>query len=563
MTQQPTSVETTPRLSLEQRQQLVGHLLRLKDLFVQACAVLKADQFGDADEPHFRVVWKVATRLVADQGLPAIFASPALAWNALSGECRGYLGAYRHEMPPEFDPYLFDPDHGLLAWAFQLKDGELQLEYGRSLLVRFLDERWVQGPVRRAVRDAGEQAIANLPLLLTEAQERRATVNALLGGLGEEVIPPGWEPEPLIKTPTNITFVDTMIGGDVPGETYGVLGAFKSGKTTLAIQLVAGAAEYELNRASEVEKAGGPYRPRIAHLFHYEAGSDEMRKRLISNVACISRQTVEKWKIEPLSHMGALKPYEKALFKKEIQKDGSAHVLGEYERYQQCKELLKKIMLHDMSGPKDDPKRGSRGLAEIAERLAASVRAGYDPGRVVIDYFQLCIRRLVNENGLRPEQLYALMSSFCHDCLRQIAIPFNCPVWIMGQLSGQANKRTSATRQHHTEAAGTTSFAENLWFCFTLGVPHPTLKSMWFTCGAARRADYGEPVIVRLNGDLGRIEAAPEIISVNGRMQPKASVHNYHQPAAAQADAAVPTVDVDAPPPDVVYDPALDDVEVQ
>jgi hypothetical protein len=96
--------------------------------------------------------------------------------------------------------------------------------------------------------------------------------------------------------------------------------------------------------------------------------------------------------------------------------------------------------------------------------------------------------------------------------MRLIAVPFNCSVWIMHQLSGEANKGTWAKRQTHADAKGTTSFAENLWFCFQLGLPHPKLKAMEFRCGVARRTAVGDPVIVRLDGELGTIRLAPEII---------------------------------------------------
>jgi hypothetical protein len=554
MATQTSYAETQPRLSYEHRAQLLAHLLRLPELFSQAQSVLKPEQFCEADEPHLRILWKVATKVVNANGQPALFASPGVGWHTLSAECQAYLGAFRGEMPPECDDYLFNPERGLLAYAFQMSEGELRVEYGRELLARFLDERWVQDPVRRALQDAGEQAITNLPLLLRETEDRRAVVTSLFSGMGEEVIPEGWEPAPLVKTPTNVAFVDSMLnGGDCPGETYGVLGAFKAGKTTLGIQLMVGAAEYELLLA---QQEGLNYKPHYAHLFHYEAGSDEMRKRLIVNAAGIHRDTVEAWHQCNLSRRGHLKPYEKALFADDIKAKGLANVDGEFERYYQCRELLKRVVLHDMSGPKDNPKQGSRHIQEIAERLLLNVRAGRPPRRVLIDYFQLVVRRYINENGMRPDQAWGLMASFAYDCLRLIAIPFHCPVWILGQLSGQANKRTSATKQHHTEAAGTASFAENLWFSFQMGVPDDALKAMWFACGAARRADKGDPIIVRLDGGLGRIRKAEEVVFVGGRFRLKDTLSNYHTPAGGapyggfvpNVNQAPPSIDDDADP---------------
>jgi hypothetical protein len=537
--------ETQARMSLEHRIQLLAHLLRVPELFVQARSVLRAEHFGEVDEPHLQIIWKTAVKAANDHGSQRLFINSQQTWNLLSAECRSYVAANTAEMPEEFHAQLFDPAVGVLAWIFGLmKPEEINITWGRSLLVSFLNERWVQDPVRQAMLDAGDQTITNLPILFREAEERRATVNSLAED-ESEAITPEWVPRGLNKIPTAVDFVDDILhGGDCSGETYGILGAFKAGKTTLAIQLAVGAAAYELDQISLAAQDHRTHQVRYPHLFHYEAGAEEMKSRILVNAARIHRETVENWNTAPLSRQGQLKPYELETFRDEIRAIGIANVPGEFERFHQRQGLMNMIRLHDMSGPKSNPKRGSRGIAEIAERLEIETRKGRPPRRVIIDYAQLCVKRLILENSMRQDMYYPTLSNFGYDCLRSIAIPFDCPVWIMGQLSGQANKHTWATKQHHADAAGTASFGENLWFCFTLSVKNEQHNAMWFKCGISRRTDVGDPIIVRLEGALGTIRRAPEIIEQGGRLILAAeATSDLHQPSQGHVAQAGMVID--------------------
>jgi hypothetical protein len=199
-----------------------------------------------------------------------------------------------------------------------------------------------------------------------------------------------------------------------------------------------------------------------------------------------------------------------------------------------------------MSGPKEYPKQGSGYLEEVASWLEREKRLGHMPCCVIIDYAGLCVKRHVHERGLRDEKYYALLSHFGYECLRLIAQPFDTPVWIMHQLSGEANKRTSATKQHHADAAGSRSFAENLWFCFELGIPDPYLKAMWFTNDIARRAINGEPIIVRLHGGMATIRTAPEVVAQGNTFRLRADTEFTHHHGSHGQPAVLPDTGNDA-----------------
>jgi hypothetical protein len=229
-----------------------------------------------------------------------------------------------------------------------------------------------------------------------------------------------------------------------------------------------------------------------------------MRSRILAHGAQISKKTISTWNKETLSRTGSLKPYELERYASKIQLFGMNKVPGEYERWAGLATLIPNVRLMDMSGTKNQ-KKGGRGIEEIALELEKEKKQGHMPCCVVIDYAGLCVKRYVNENHLRDDQVYTLLNRFGYDCLRLIASPFRTSVWIMHQLSGEANKRTSATKQHYSDAAGGKSFAENLWFCFQLGIPQEDNRAMWFSNDIARRAVQGGSKVVYLDGDLATI----------------------------------------------------------
>jgi hypothetical protein len=516
---------------LEERLFMMAFILRLPELFAQAATHFKAQLFSESDEPHLRLLWRVIAGILKQHGTTRFFVNKDQTWNMLSAECSAYIAAHPTELPEVYrEQLLGDAPQGFLAWTFNLQEKELVKLWGQELIIRFLEERWVQDPMRRAIDGAGNQTLANLNSILREVREREALVTSLTGSESEEVIPDGWIPQAITLVPTNVPFIDKILnGGDAAKETYGVLGAFKAGKTTLAIQIVSGTARYELGQRGR----NPDHELRFGYMFTYEAGADESRSRIISHMARISRATLMNWGKEPLSTAGNYKPYELAAFKAEIEECQRAGVPfgGEKERYEAAKQHMQQLRIFDMSGPIANPKQGSGGLDEIAMKLDQEAQHGRKPRRVVIDYAGLCVNRFCSEHGVNnPSERFQALNTFGYDTLRKIAVPYDCSVWIMHQLSGQANKATWAKKQSHADAAGGASFAENLVTCFQLGIPHPTHKGSYFSCGVSRRTDVGEPILVRLDGLLGTIrDASSELLDRDGELVLKSEFGNIHR----------------------------------
>jgi hypothetical protein len=86
--------ETTNRLSLDERYELVAHLLRLPSLFSLAQSSLNSAHFDAADEPHLRVVWKIAKKTVNDMGLGVLSGHFAQARNILQTAARAHVESH-------------------------------------------------------------------------------------------------------------------------------------------------------------------------------------------------------------------------------------------------------------------------------------------------------------------------------------------------------------------------------------------------------------------------------------------------------------------------------------
>jgi hypothetical protein len=115
------------------------------------------------------------------------------------------------------------------------------------------------------------------------------------------------------------------------------------------------------------------------------------------------------------------------------------------------------------------------------------------------------------------------IARFGMECKRELAVNFKCPVWVFHQLTGEANKRTSGTQQHYTDAAESKSFAENLVFCFALGTKDESNDTLLLTCSKARRAKVGPPPLLMIEGKFYRLVPASDYFynTKTKRVEPK------------------------------------------
>jgi hypothetical protein len=87
----------------------------------------------------------------------------------------------------------------------------------------------------------------------------------------------------------------------------------------------------------------------------------------------------------------------------------------------------------------------------------------------------------------------------------KIAEKFNTYVFLFHQLSGKANDRSPSVSMHHTDAAESKSFAENLDFCLCVS----TLNSdnrCGVDCTKHRRTGPKPSVVVQVDGNYNQVK---------------------------------------------------------
>ena len=518
-----------PRLTREQRVQMLACIMADRGLFVAARAHLKPEHFDQPDEAAQRILWVTVLRVAEKSGMEMLFGDRTTAWNILDTETRAEFQA--QQAPMQFFDELFHQTAGFLPWTYGIcKPSEFSPAYGTALLTDFLRERAINDPLRRLSQSAGENVIANLAAVARQFAQKEMDIVSLNSDPVESGAPNDWAPPPTNKRPTGVVWLDRLLNGGHRGpEVYGVLGAIGSGKTTFALQLAHSVSTQETFLASpegySAREAIGldpsaPYSMGHVYYFHYEMSRDDIRKKMWSHAAMIDLERIERLGTPgfSLSDVDNLSEAERAVLSMAasqlaIPPVGVGSFLNERARLEIAKRTLNTNFWQvNMTGDEV----ASRGIGEIPEIeaiLAGEVAKGRRVAAVIIDYAQACVER----HTLDEKKVYSLLSTFGRRCEHQIGVQFGTPVWVLQQLSGVANARSAASRPHHSDAMGTKRFAENCWFGFNIGTADEVTGCRYFTVSKARRADLGRPPVLKIAGGFNRLIDVSNQYQFDGR----------------------------------------------
>lgn len=497
-----------PKLTFDQKESMLLHILRLPVLFTDARRQLKVEYFDKTYEVRYAILWKAALD-VAERSRDKLPEKGAK--RRLEIQIKSMLEVNPDIMSLEQQEDLLDKDSGFLSWAYSVPVEELYEKDGRDLLEMFLRERLIYEPLKRYMSDVGDYNPSNLPNMLKSIAEKELKLATVRVNPISNAFPEGWKPKPLKLVPVCIDFLDAFMKGQAGGEVYGLLGPTGVGKTLLGIKIVVEGAFYQQRTYVNNTKEMGHW-----YYVTYESPIDpDIRLRTVSYAAVVAQDVL--FEGLELSTTNNLKQYELARWKTAIQT--GQKILGEQERINAIiPKLQQNLWFMDLSGALvDSPGTGSNGVDEIADFLAGEQDSGKRIAGIVIDYVKIAVERQMAAEGVSTSELRHYVAGYGDRAKQKLAMRFNCPVWLLHQLTGEANMRSPTSKQHHAMAAEAKNFADNLWYCFNLGTKDQESSCCQLSCSKERRSfSNGLTPLLYIDGLVGDMRRADDLYTVEG-----------------------------------------------
>jgi hypothetical protein len=516
------------RLPLQevQKQIMMMHLMRKRSVFLVARAQLKPEHFTTADQPY-AMLWSALLDYWEEMGeLPRE--------TALIGELDRRIKS---------DPDLLSSDEigmldAMIARAFAMHIQEftdrLALKFLRIFLEDYLADK------TREIFQISERNPSDIFKITAKLAEEAGTFKSLASGASQQAFPQDWDKgkPPITKISTSIDFMNHfLLGGDVAGEVYGLLGPYGSCKTTLMIQLATQRAQ-QAQADWIISKGQAPLG--IVYSFFYEGSMNEMRVRAISSLAQIDRTKLETG--EPLSRtIGDLEPYERQMFADLLAENRD--VFPATKRKELAQMILNRNWVPmDMTGnDPDSPGRGWGLVDEIASIIRTDQTHRHSIGQkayvagVYFDYVGAAVEQYCQHHNIsRREDFRFHINKFGLHAKNRVALTFHCPFWCAHQLSGQANEFSPARIASHTNSSEGKGFAENLDFAFVLGAK--TEESLCgIACTKERRAPAQKSLILKIDGALSTIRGTANAYVFDrntGRIVSAADMHKVRGASA-------------------------------
>ena len=479
------------------------YVMRCQAVYAEARPLLRPELFRPQTEAHWAVLWAALATLVDQYN----------NWTAttLVYEIDRRIAADPTALLP--DDYLRlvrQDEYGIVYRIANTPQVELLAEQGRDILRRFLRERMIVFPLQTRLQQGADQTyVADISGILEDAQNRMMRIEALRDMPIAEAMPAFGSalPPPQIYIPTNITHFDTYIKGQRPGDCNGLLGVFGSGKTTQICQLALKNANNYFERAASL---GPRVLPPLAVLLSYEEPEGKLRPRIWSNAAQIRRSTIEQMDWSKLTTQQNLSDEDRQLSSHALARGGM--VMSEADRYARaCEWVNSSFVLLDMSGSERYPNAGRGGVAEIVGLLTRlREERGQEIGSVHIDYAGLLCTRFMEARDEDPDRLRYHLRRLGDQLRQQVAEKFQATVWLAHQFNGDQNKRAPTTLLHHSDAAESKAFAENLAACGCLGVKDPQTGCLLLNWSKVRyhEAENKVPAVLRIDYEYSRMVMA-------------------------------------------------------
>lgn len=498
-----TVLETrTARMTPHEVAFLLATSARLPAVMMSARHRLTPTLF-DRDEARFVLIWRAVTAAAdANGGVLPHDAMVSRELVALHAAREVASDANRLYYTPTTEQAVLG-DGGLIDEVFALPISQEVEAQGMSLLVRFLNERMVADPVRRALTGLSAAETIADPSSLAAAIERHAQEIVGLDtdpGSAAVVEATDFRPPGPKITSTKLPWLDrVMEGGHAEKEVNIILGLTSGGKSSLAVQIAVEGAELQAVRAVEA----GPTTAGHWYYFTWELTADQLRERIYAYGAKIHHETFAKHRaFSTAAKPDTLNAYE---YDPVVNAPGNA-VRGERERIAELTARLSgvnsRLQIVDYSGERRG--HGTGGVEEVALYLRREAARGRRPVGVVLDYAGLAINRYIGAQKLKPDAEYSLLAGFGDAVRSQVCVPLSCTAWVLHQFHGDASAHASGATMHHSKARGSRNFSDNSDFSFGLSPYSKTTGLLTVTLSKFRRVAPPEhPTVVRFDGRFG------------------------------------------------------------
>jgi len=513
-------------------------MLRNPTFFDEARNVVKENQFNEATEPHYRLLWRSMCNLRDSQH----------TWSYLDMivECHMYLKSHPGAFVPELQHALLDENPDGIIWhAFTFPAEHINVQNGRNMLKMFLHERTIAQSIDQLMQSVPEGMYPEkLGEHLDAIQAQREAIEGMSGVPYKPVVPSIDEVRPpsSVIHPTGIRFIDSVFGGQREGDANGIIGVTGTGKSTMAGYMAVKSAKIAYDDAIREGKSS----PDLSAFFTYEESMEKMVPRIWSSALKISRK-----KLETLTNPRAelttranMDTYEQSL-----EKGDDEQYLSEQERWQLHSGWVNKSLeIYDMSGSEEYPHAGQGYIAEMASILDTRRQArGSGVRSVYIDYAGLVVERHMAAQNMSEDSTRLLLAKFGNTVKREIAQRFNCTVWIFHQVAGTMMNSNPTSLINHNMAAESKSFAVNLATCGCMGTVDPITGCRRFNWSKVRfiKQEDVSPVTLRINEEFAQMEDVTADYVVDEALRSFVSRSEANQVHGGDTDAT-PTQDANS-----------------
>lgn len=483
-------------LNTRQKAEMFIFFMRDSNGFARAKTRLKPESIPPEDG-HYALLWEVLTNFHDQHGvLPK--------QRVLKAEIQA-LTEYAPVEPEKIAELSL-----LITKAFSLKKSELQAEAANEYLRRYLIEQLFSS-ARSQFFSSDLVPVQAASVLANFADAAKQAEQADTGAVSDP-FPEDWDADndAVIVQDTGVPYLNHFLnGGHANGEVMLVLGASGSCKTTLAVQLCVECAKLlhrDWYRGGEKEPL-----PLVYYICYEDFKS--LRYRALSVSTRLERNDLTKPGF--IANLSRQRP--------------TASKLSPYELLEKAKSVLNANWRPvDFTGATtDDPDSQKRGgglvpeivdvinadLAQVAAKRGCKTRCAM----IIVDYALEMVERHVTVHNQSTDTSYLsrLLQKLPMELRRDLALRYDCPVWLLQQLNADAETVPCYRLPLRTQAQWCRGMSNACDFTFIIGNPEKDTQLFLFGAAKQRRICPAPPMVLKLEGQFARIRSVNDEYAVD------------------------------------------------